>query len=68
MLIPPASLSLTALRSVVEEFVTRDGTDHSQVDQRIESVLDQLALGSVELRFDETSATCNIVPAGIRIR
>lgn len=66
MLIPPGSLSTAALRGVVEEFVTRDGTDHSVVAQRIENVLDQLALGAVELHFDETSATCNIIPAGIR--
>lgn len=68
MLIPLASLSPAALRGVVEEFVTRDGTDHSLVEQRIESVLDQLALGSVDLHFDETSATCNIVPARTRNR
>lgn len=68
MLIPPASLSPDALRGVVEEFVTRDGTDHSPVERRIETVLNQLATGSVELHFDETSRTCNIVPSGTRSR
>ena len=42
MLIPHAQLSPATLRAVVEEFATRDGTDHSSVEQRIESVLSQL--------------------------
>ena len=54
--------SPTALRAVVEEFVTRDGTDHSSVEQRIADVLRQLDAGSVELHFDAKTATCNILP------
>ena len=53
-------LSPVALRAVVEEFVTRDGTDHSSVEQRIENVMRQLDAGHVELRFD--GGTCNILP------
>ena len=64
MLIPTTLLSATALRAVVEEFVTRDGTDHSAVGPRIESVLGQLAAGLVELHFDDATKTCNILPAG----
>jgi uncharacterized protein len=64
MLIPTTLLSAAALRAVVEEFVTRDGTDHSPVERRIESVLGQLAAGHVELHFDEATKTCNILPAG----
>ena len=62
MLIPPTLLSPTALRAVVEEFVTRDGTDHSPVEQRIEKVLRQLDTGIVELHFDDATKTCNILP------
>jgi hypothetical protein len=47
---------------VVEESVTRDGTDHSSVQRRIEAVLGQLDAGSVELHFDADTETCNIVP------
>ena len=64
MLIPHESLSSSALRAVVDEFVTRDGTDHSEVERRIESVLRQLRAGSVHIHFDHTTSTCNIVPAG----
>ena len=62
MRIPHTLLSSTALRAVVEEFVTRDGTDHSSVEQRIEMVLRQLDAGRVELHFDDTTETCNILP------
>ena len=61
MRIPHAGLSPIALRAVVEEFVSRDGTDHSSVDRRIDQVLRQLTAGRVELHFDEESKTCNIV-------
>jgi uncharacterized protein len=60
MLIPTTLLSAAALRAIVEEFVTRDGTDHSPVERRIESLLGQLAAGQVELHFDDASKTCNI--------
>jgi uncharacterized protein len=62
MQIPHQLLSPFALRAIVEEFVTRDGTDHSSVEQRIERVLRQLDVGSVELHFDQATATPNILP------
>ena len=62
MRIPHLKLSPAALRAVIEEFVTRDGTDHSSVEQRIELVLRQLDVGSVELHFEQETETCNILP------
>jgi uncharacterized protein YheU (UPF0270 family) len=62
MLIPHSQLSPTALRAVVEEFVTRDGTDHTSVERRIEVVLRHLETGKVEVHFDDETETCNIVP------
>ena len=46
MRIPYHELSSTALRLVVEEFVTRDGTDHSSEDLRVDTVLQQLVAGN----------------------
>ena len=63
MKIPHGKLSPFALREIVEEFVTRDGTDHSEITQRILVVLDQLENGIVELHFDRKTGTCNIVVA-----
>ncbi|TVS16653.1 MAG: YheU family protein [Planctomycetaceae bacterium] len=64
MRISHTQLSPTAVRAVVEEFVTRDGTDHSSVEQRIADVVRQLDAGHVELQFDAKTATCNILPCG----
>jgi len=61
MRIPHDALSPPTLRAAVQEFVTRDGTDDTSVERRVETVLRQLAAGRVELHFDEQSATCNIV-------
>jgi uncharacterized protein YheU (UPF0270 family) len=66
MRIPHTKLSPAALRCVVQEFVTRDGTDHSSVDQRVENVLRQLEAGRAELHFDDQTETCNIITLEIR--
>jgi uncharacterized protein len=62
MHIPHRLLSPFALRAIVEEFVTRDGTDHSPIERRIDLVLNQLDIGSVELHFDQETKTPNILP------
>ena len=61
MRIPHTKLSPEALKAVVQEFVTRDGTDHSSVERRVENVLRQLEVGRVELHFNDQTETCNIV-------
>ena len=62
MRVPHAVLTASTLRAVVEEFTTRDGTDHSPIGPRIEAVLAQLEAGTVELHFNGETKTCNIVP------
>jgi hypothetical protein len=63
--IPFDQLSLKALRGVVEEFVTRDGTDYGEVETPLEikmnQVLDQLKSGKAVIVFDPESETCNIL-------
>ena len=61
MRISHTKLSSATLRAVVQEFVTRDGTDYSCVERRIEHVLRQLEAGRVALHFDDQTETCNIV-------
>ena len=61
MKLPHWKMPPFALREIVEEFVTRDGTDHSEITQRVVKVLEQLENGSVELYFDNQTRTCNIV-------
>lgn len=66
MRIPCTQLSPATLRAIVQEFVTRDGTDDSTVDRRIETVLRQLKAGRVELHFDDQTETCHIVAVSDR--
>lgn len=63
MKIPHRHVSAIALHQMVEEFVTRDGTDHSQIEQRVIDVLKQLDAGVVELHFDSEAGSCNVIVA-----
>ena len=66
MLVPHRQLSSSVIRAIVEEFVTRDGTDHSLVERRVTDVLQQLDSGVVEIDFDRASGTCNILPVSTK--
>jgi uncharacterized protein YheU (UPF0270 family) len=61
----PDELSPEALRGLIEEFVTRDGTDYGAVERSVEEkiaqVRAQLASGEARLVFDPTTETANIV-------
>ncbi|MBC2704535.1 YheU family protein [Desulfobacula sp.] len=63
--IPYDQLSPEALHSVIEEFVTRDGTDYGEVetplDTKISQVLGQLKSGKAVIVFDQKSETCTIL-------
>jgi uncharacterized protein len=65
MIIPFEKLSAEALHGVVEEFVTRDGTDYGLVEidleQKMRSVLRQLEKGEAIIVYDEATMTTNIV-------
>ncbi len=59
--IAPDLLDDPTLRGVIEEFVTRDGTEFSQVETKIDEVRALLARGEAQLWFDPETATCNIL-------
>ena len=65
MEIPYTELSRDALRGVIEEFVSREGTEYGQreytLEDKINRVVRQLESGEVKLFFDEQSQTCNLV-------
>jgi len=65
MEIPYEQLEEETLKSVIESFVLREGTDYGEneftLDEKIEHVLVQLKTGKVYLTFDEESKSCNIV-------
>lgn len=63
--IPYDQLSPVALRGVIEEFVTRDGTDYGEIEVSLETkisqVLGQLKSGKAVIVFDQGTETCNIL-------
>jgi uncharacterized protein YheU (UPF0270 family) len=63
--IPYEQLSPEALHGVVEEFVTRDGTDYGEreipVEYKIAQVLEKIKAGKVVIVFDQKSETCNML-------
>lgn len=64
--IPPKQLAPDTLRNLVEEFVSRDGTDYGAVEvdfsARTEQVMGQLLAGEVVIVYDPESDSCNLFP------
>jgi uncharacterized protein YheU (UPF0270 family) len=65
MQIPIDGLQADTLRRVVEEFVTREGTDYgvssAELSQKVDQVIRQLKKGEAILLFDQDSESCHIV-------
>ena len=57
MIIPPESLSEEALQGVLEEFISRDGTDYGELELSLESKVarlkPQVMRGEVLIVFDD---------------
>ena len=66
MIIPHEKLSPEALNGLIEEFVTRPGTDtgytKTTLEQNFDMVKRQLKRGDVFVVYDEKSKTANVVP------
>ncbi len=63
-IIPINKLSAAALKGVIEEFITRRGTDYGAVeaslDTKFKQVKNQLKKGTAVLLFDNETETTNI--------
>lgn len=61
----PGDLSAEALRGLVEEFVSREGTDYGHADRSLEGkvrdVMRQLETGEARIVFDLGTETASIV-------
>lgn len=64
--VPPDALSSEALEGLVEEFVTREGTDYGlrehSLDDKRKSVLAQIARREVVIVFDLESESTTLIP------
>ncbi len=69
LIIPHRELSPEALSGVIQEFVTRDGTDsgytRGSLEENMAMVRRQLDTGQAVIVFDDQSKTCNIVAAEV---
>ena len=65
--IPHTSLSASTLQALIEEFVTRDGTDYGDVEvpleRRVEAVVAALRNKTAVIVYDEDSESCTILSA-----
>ena len=63
--VPWPQLSADSLMAVIEEFVSRDGTDYGDVEasmaDKVEQVKAALASGHATLLFDPVAQSCHIV-------
>ena len=63
--IPWRSLSPDGLTGVIEEFVSREGTEYGLEDfgleEKVRQVMCQLERGDVVITFDDKEQTCSIV-------
>jgi len=63
--VPRGALPADTLRRLVEEFVTRDGTDYGAsergLDEKVADVLDELARGVARIVYDRETETANVV-------
>lgn len=72
IVIPHRQLSPEALAGLIEEFVTRDGTDsgytRGSLEESMAMVRRQLDTGTAVIVFDGESQTWNIMPAEVVAR
>lgn len=63
--VPWRSLSSDALDGVIEEFVTREGTDYGNAEyslaDKCQAVRRQLEIGEAKITWDESTQSCSIV-------
>ena len=69
MIIPYEKLSPEALFGLIEEFITRDGTDsgytEKSIEENVEMVMVQLRRGDAFIVYDEATQTANIISKGM---
>lgn len=65
--VDPRALSADALRGLIEEFVSREGTDYGEreksFEDKVRDVERQLESGEALIMYDLVEESANIVPA-----
>jgi uncharacterized protein YheU (UPF0270 family) len=67
MEIPFRSLPEDTLTAVIEDYITREGTEYGERDysleEKVEQVKKQLEQGKILITFDPETETCTLTPA-----
>lgn len=65
MIVPWQAVQPETLDNLIEEYVTRDGTDYGELEislsRRVEQIRAKLQSGEAVLLFSESTGLCNIV-------
>ena len=65
MEIPHRELAKDTLIAIIEEYVTREGTEYGETDiplqEKIDQVIEQLERGEALITFDPESETCSLI-------
>jgi uncharacterized protein len=65
VLVPSEAISAGALEALIQEFVTREGTDYGlreySLDEKVQSVRKQLERGDVVIAFDLEQQSATLV-------
>ena len=64
MIIPHTEIPTDTLEALIEEFVTRDGTDYGEHEvstaQKVQQVMDQLERQEIFIVYSELHETCTL--------
>ena len=64
MNIPYHELEAETLRAIIEEFISREGTDYGaheySLEQKVQQVRNQLERGDIVLNFDPETESCDL--------
>ncbi|MCC1497924.1 YheU family protein [Alcanivorax sp. 1008] len=67
MIVPWQDIPAESLQNLIEEFVSRDGTDYGEreipLTTRVDQVREQLRRGKVVIWFDEATETISLFDA-----
>jgi uncharacterized protein YheU (UPF0270 family) len=65
MLIPPERLSIEALLGLIEEFITREGTDYGlneiELGAKVDQIQKKVKTGDVVIVYDNSTESINLM-------
>jgi uncharacterized protein YheU (UPF0270 family) len=68
MNIPYQELAVETLTAIIEEFISREGTDYgaheTSFEKKVQQVMNQLKRGEIVVTFDPESQSCDLQVVG----